>query len=621
MFHACQLRISIGCNTLAPLTRSAWAPANRRRWAPIAVCLAALAGASDLEAQVAYDVVADFGSIGGRAPLGGVIRGADGALYGVTSEGGSDNCGLVYRLAASGALAPIHVFSRPDGCHPVGELALGADGSLYGITSQGGDPLVPPPGGTVFRIARDGTFTVLYRFDTMLSGPLPPDLVIGPYSALALAPDGNLYGTTISGDVFKILPSGQFALVRQFTVSGEPNNIRASLVVGKDGFLYGTSRGAVFALRVVSTLFRVSPTGASDVLHQFRTLSINPPGFFISPEGVGTEGELAMGPDGEVYAANASGGPEYFTDSGFPVHVDRGTIVRMTLDRGLTVLHSFSPDTDGTYAEGSTPQGGLILGSDGFVYGTTSAGGATGSGTIFRMALDGGFTTLHSFGTDAGAPTKGRLFETAPGVFYGTAPSPSGGVVYRLAVTGAMLAESLQFNTNEDQPGDGILKANGGSAPRTFDLVTNGKLGVATILDATTGAFRYIPNPDANGRDTFAFSVTDGAGTTDSGTVMVTIAPLNDPPVARNAAIWTMENTGAQGTLSSSDPDSTFLTFSVVTGPAKGTVQLTDTRTGRFTYTPNAGAVGMDSFTFRVTDERFSMSDVATMYVAIAPSR
>jgi len=580
-----------------------------------------LAGASDLEAQVAYDVVADFGSIGGAAPLGGVIRGADGALYGVTSQGGSENCGLVYRLDASGGLTAVHIFDRPDGCHPVGELALGTDGSLYGVTSQGGEPQVSPPGGTVFRIAADGTFSVLYRFDMPLLGTPSPDFVIGPYSALTLAPDGNLYGTTISGNVFKISPAGQFSLVRHFTASGEPNDIRASLVLGKDGFLYGTSTGVVFALRVVSTLFRVSPTGASDVLHQFRTLSANPPGFTISPEGVRPEGELSMGPDGEVYAANSAGGPEYFTDSGFPVHVDRGTIVRMTPDRGLTVLHSFSPDTDGTYAEGSTPQGGLILGSDGFVYGTTSAGGATGSGTIFRMALDGGFTTLHSFGTDAGAPTKGRLFETAPGVFYGTAPSPSGGVVYRLAVTGAVLAESLQFNTNEDQPVDGMLKANGGSAPRTFDLVTNGKLGVATILDATTGAFRYIPNPDANGKDTFAFSVTDGAGTTDSGTVMVTIAPLNDPPVARNAAVWTMENTGAQGTLSSSDPDSTFLTFSVVTGPAKGTVQLTDTRTGRFTYTPNAAAVGMDSFTFRVTDERFSMSDVATMYVAIAPGR
>ena len=120
MFHDGQRRASVTCS--------------------VAACLAVLAGTGDLDAQVTFDVVADLGSIGGAAPLGGVIRGADGALYGVTSEGGgADNCGVVYRLDATGVLTPIHEFSRPDGCQPMGELALGPDGSLYGVTRKGGD--------------------------------------------------------------------------------------------------------------------------------------------------------------------------------------------------------------------------------------------------------------------------------------------------------------------------------------------------------------------------------------------------------------------------------------------------------------------------------------------------
>ena len=201
-------------------------------------------------------------------------------------------------------------------------------------------------------------------------------------------------------------------------------------------------------------------------------------------------------------------------------------------------------------------------------------------------------------------------------MFYGTAPGPSGGVVYRLSVAGALLSQNLEIHTDEDQPVDGVLKASGGGPSMTFSVATNGTLGVATIVDVTTGAFRYTPNPDANGTDTFTFSVMDGARESDPATVTVTIAPVNDAPVARNAAIWAVEDAAVHGTLGGSDRDSAALTFEVVTGAATGTVQL-DAATGQFTYTPSAGAVGVDAFTFRVSDGTMT-SEVATMYVAIA---
>ena len=94
-----------------------------------------------------------------------MIRGADGALYGTTSEGGAENCGLVYRIDPTGTLSRVHEFSLPDGCKPVGELALGPDGGLYGVASDdvisGG---LPVGYGTIYKVDADGAFTVLHRF-------------------------------------------------------------------------------------------------------------------------------------------------------------------------------------------------------------------------------------------------------------------------------------------------------------------------------------------------------------------------------------------------------------------------------------------------------------------------
>ena len=123
-----------------------------------------LAHASNAAAQVSYEVVADLGTIGGAEPLGGLIAGSDGALYGTASRGGAVNCGLVYRIDASGTVAALHVFDGTDGCQPMGELVVGPDGGFYGVTLSGGDADPMGAGGTIYRLGLDGTHTVLHRF-------------------------------------------------------------------------------------------------------------------------------------------------------------------------------------------------------------------------------------------------------------------------------------------------------------------------------------------------------------------------------------------------------------------------------------------------------------------------
>ncbi|MGH8428591.1 MAG: cadherin-like domain-containing protein, partial [Gammaproteobacteria bacterium] len=80
--------------------------------------------------------------------------------------------------------------------------------------------------------------------------------------------------------------------------------------------------------------------------------------------------------------------------------------------------------------------------------------------------------------------------------------------------------------------------------------------------------------------------------------------------------LTTTENTAASGTLIASDPDGDALTYSIVTQPANGQVTLTDAASGAYTYTPNNGYRGADSFTFQASDGTLE-SNVATISVAV----
>ncbi|MBF0164418.1 MAG: cadherin-like domain-containing protein [Magnetococcales bacterium] len=91
---------------------------------------------------------------------------------------------------------------------------------------------------------------------------------------------------------------------------------------------------------------------------------------------------------------------------------------------------------------------------------------------------------------------------------------------------------------------------------------------------------------------------------------------INTPPTATHGALSTNEDEAYSGTLTASDPDNNGLTYSVVTQPGKGTVSITNTTTGAFTYTPNSNANGGDSFTFKVHDGKWD-SNTATMSVTI----
>jgi uncharacterized repeat protein (TIGR03803 family) len=95
-----------------------------------------------------------------------------------------------------------------------------------------------------------------------------------------------------------------------------------------------------------------------------------------------------------------------------------GTVFKMTPSGTLTTLYNFCPVAGCT--DGGDPKGALVQAPNGAFYGTTFIGGANGLGTLFKITASGTLTTLHSFdGTDGAYPQAGLILATN-GDFYGT---------------------------------------------------------------------------------------------------------------------------------------------------------------------------------------------------------
>ncbi len=135
----------------------------------------------------------------GAAPNGGVIRDAEGNIYGMTFRGGDLNnciysqgygCGVLYTVSPTGLETVLHAFAGPpDGALPFAGLLQEATGNLYGTTSRGGTAGY----GTVFKMDKHGKMRILHNF----AGPDGST----PDSTLVRDEAGNLYGTTLEGGV------------------------------------------------------------------------------------------------------------------------------------------------------------------------------------------------------------------------------------------------------------------------------------------------------------------------------------------------------------------------------------------------------------------------------------
>jgi uncharacterized repeat protein (TIGR03803 family) len=178
------------------------------------------------------------GGSDGGSPEAGLIADDGGNFYGTTDKGGSYGTGTVFKVAPDATETVLYSFCPvfcPDGSYSAGGVIMDGDGNLYGTTHLGGKDGF----GTVFKLASDGTETVLHYFTGGSDGAFP-------YSDLIADKSGNLYGTTIGdssnkGTVFKVEPGGTEKVLHTFDGGRGGAHPYAGLIIGTTGDLYGTT--------------------------------------------------------------------------------------------------------------------------------------------------------------------------------------------------------------------------------------------------------------------------------------------------------------------------------------------------------------------------------------------
>ena len=196
-------------------------------------------------------------------------------------------------------------------------------------------------------------------------------------------------------------------------------------------------KSKVFAAML--TLMLCAAVGAAQTYTPLYTYSVNAGAY----SGILPAGIMSQGRDGNLYTTVQNNGL-----------VSRGTTFKMSLAGVPTTLYNFCSLTG--CADGSYPDGGLILGVDGNFYGTTNSGGSHNSGTTFKMTPAGAITTLWNFtasGTDNGAPWY-PVLQAQDGNFWGVSQAIYAftyGAIYKVTPSGTFTAFPFNY-TNGATP-------------------------------------------------------------------------------------------------------------------------------------------------------------------------
>jgi len=181
-----------------------------------------------------------------------------------------------------------------------------------------------------------------------------------------------------------------------------------------------------------------------------------------------------------------------------------------------------------------------------------------------------------------------------------------------LTANPAPTGDDLAIETSQDTPIAGQATASDPqNDPLTFAVEDDPAHGVVNML--ADGSFTYVPDLGFYGVDSFTFIANDGEYDSPEATVIVTV---NDAPTADDLVWDTDEDTPAEGQTVGNDVQPQDLTYSLVTGPAAGTLVFNDD--GSFLYTPLDNVNGTDSFTFQVNDGLVD-SNVATVSITVNP--
>ncbi|MGD0189822.1 MAG: choice-of-anchor tandem repeat GloVer-containing protein [Rhizomicrobium sp.] len=371
------------------------------------------------------------GGSDGATPSGGLIAGSKGHLYGTTDAGGGGvdcsngggGCGVIFQVASRGEEKILYAFKGgSDGAFPYGSLLLDNSGNLYGTTEGGAGTGCNGYGcGTVFKLAPDGTESLLYAFQGGSDGYIP----LGNLIADA---NGNLYGLTDEGGnytgtectrndtgcgtVFEVQPNGTKITLYAFQGGSDGAFPLGGLVADTSGNLYGTTGSG--GADDLGTVFKLASDGTESVLYAFQG----------GTDGEGPRGGVIIDGAGNLYGTTFDGGTQ-----------GAGTVFKITPGGSESVLYSFQGGKSG-----ANPDAGLVMDADGNLYGTAYDGGnskcikngVVGCGIVFELTANGEEKVLCTFNKSRGENPAAPLLLSGRNELYGTTTTGNGnyGVVF-----------------------------------------------------------------------------------------------------------------------------------------------------------------------------------------------
>ncbi|MBS1580738.1 MAG: hypothetical protein JST66_00910 [Bacteroidetes bacterium] len=382
-------------------------------------------------------VLQNLGGSNGSRPVAGLVEGASNVLYGVTTLDGANGVGTLFKVDVTGAAAfsKLYDFTLAGGRNAQGRLMKAANGLLYGTTRDGGTA----GGGVLYSF---NTSTNAYAqvgdlgaagFDDMLGG-------------LMEDPAGTFYGlvsaggTGSGGALFRfVAATGVFTELFPFNFSNGASP-RGRLLKASNGLFYGLCNSG--GTNSLGTLFSFDPATSTFVRrYDFGGAAGSAP--------LGTLTEIAGKLYGLCNAGGANGG---------------GTLFEYTIATNTMVKKQ-----DLTVATGTLPENSLFKASNGRLYGSTSADGANGLGTLFQYVPGTNtLTVLRDLSTADGSKPLADVIQASNGLLYGTL-SENGqfghGSLYSLDPATNAFTRLYSF--------DGLQ---GGTPAGDLVQVTNGKL-------------------------------------------------------------------------------------------------------------------------------------------------
>ena len=396
----------------------------------------------------------------------------DGTMLFTTQTMGRHDGGALSQVLTGGAIVSLYNFGASANGFKPGEVIKGSDGKLYGVATIGG----ATGNGVIYSVLDDGTgYTKLCELNDAIGYNISGKLLE--------ASDGKLYGAcsnggpTGAGCLFRLDKTGSnLQVIYNFPILANGYSPTGSLIEDAGGTLYGTT---VYAFPGQGVVFKINKDGSGYT--PLKVFNSSDPGYLY--------GGLKLS-GGYLYGSGYNGGALGF-----------GGVFRMHTDgTGYELLHSFNQSTEGGFSFAAPTIG------SGKLYGTTTYGGTSSTGTLYSMDIGGtNFTVLRNLSSgDAQYPAYGLIL-SSDGALYGTGFTGSGNAIFRMNTNGSNYSILKTFDvTTEGQVVTSLIETSNVSLPVTLTKFQVQKRNESALLtwetaqEANSNSFNIERSAEGN---------------------------------------------------------------------------------------------------------------------------